>query len=145
MFIRLGIFGFFKIIFPLSVTKTPPPLSFSFICPFRIFNFNCFGSRGRYCKSCGAVIIRMWHIYTQRVYKKRRPSARLLFNVGPAAILWDIFLNHSYLKPACKGKKPFYRTLSCKIKYYYSIRICSITSWLVHYILTLVSVVIELM
>lgn len=120
MFIRLGIFGFFKIIFPLSVTNTPPPLSFSFTMPFQNIQFQLFWLSGSVLQILrGRNNTYVTHIHTTHI-QKRRPSARLLFNVGPAAILWDIFLNHSYLKPACKGKRPFYRTFSCKIKYYYS-------------------------
>lgn len=107
-------------------------------CPFRIFNFNCFGSRGQFCKSCGAVIIRMWHIYTQRVYKNggHLPdcflmSARQRFSgiFSTTTLVWN---------PRVNEKDRFYRTFSCEIKYYYSTKMY----YLVDYFLTLVSAVI---
>jgi len=68
-----GFYESFSNYFPplasLKYTHPRPPTR-SLYALFGIFNFNCFGSRGRSCKSCGVVIIRVRHIYTHRVHKK---------------------------------------------------------------------------
>lgn len=112
----------FQIIFPLRSPKYHDPSTRS-LCPFEVFNFNCFGSRGWSNKSCEDVCHILYIPTHMRLYKKERPSARLLFNVDPEAILRDIL---STTTPVCNpyvGKNRFYRTFSYKIKYYYSTKI----------------------
>lgn len=119
MLTTLSVSGFsdvFQIIFlPSSLVYHHRPSIYSFTMPFQNIQFQLFwlsGSLLQILRGRNNTCVTHIHTHTHRAnIQKRRPSARLLFNVGPGAILRDIFYDHPCLmQPAyirCGEKRPF--------------------------------------